>query len=177
MKFLYTIFILIIITSYSFAECPTSYDPPGNNHKNTMFYIEKDTNSNVVYYDVNVDKDLKIKRNKPVDVYWQMFEKNGERQELNFFEKKLAYGIIKVREIIPYKKYGFRIISVKREIFVNYDNGCAYAETTINGKLSKLGKISLVVQNTSYLPKLLYLDIYGIDYDTGEEVVERYYHN
>ncbi len=177
-KIILSLFIFLLLVSVSFAECRKPfYDPPGDNHKNTMFYIEKDTNKNVVFYDTNLTNNDKLNRKKPVDVYWQMFDNDGEREELSFFEKKLAYEIVNVREVLEGKKYKIRIISVKRDIFITYEKGCGIAETTINGKLARLEKISLSVQNTSFLPKLLYLDIYGQDLENGQEVIERYYHN
>lgn len=173
-----SIFILILLCNTAFAECePLPFDPPGDNHKNTMFFIYKNTNDNVVYYDINFDEDNNVNNKRPVDVYWQMFDEDGQRQELNMFEKRLAYGVTKVREVIPNEKYLFKIVSVKRDIIVTHKDGCFKAETTINGKISTLGKISVYAENTSFLPKVIYIDIIGIDNDTKEIVSERNYHD
>jgi cytoplasmic iron level regulating protein YaaA (DUF328/UPF0246 family) len=56
-----------------------------------LFIIRRTKNTNEVHYDVNITSYGKINSKKPVISYWIMLEKNGQKENIGFFEKK-AYG-------------------------------------------------------------------------------------
>src|SRR5271157_6388828 len=58
-----------------------------------LFTIERNTNANVVHYDAQLTADGKLDRKKPVIAYWVMLAQDGRRENLNWIEKKMAYGI------------------------------------------------------------------------------------
>ena len=109
-------------------------------------------------------------------MYWRLFAKDGRKEKLRFIEKNLAFGINSVKEITPGSEYSARIASMKRDIFIVYKNGCGMVKTTINGKMARLDKIMLELEGPVYFSSLIYMDIYGQDLETGEEIVERWFY-
>ena len=175
---IYLIFaILITAVSFANAQCEPIYKIPGGESPYTLFFIEKNNNANTVFYDINLDEGGYLNGEEPLLVYWRMFAKNGEKQKLRFIEKNLAFGINSVKEIVAGHKYSAKIASMKRDIFIIYENGCGRVETTINGKQAVLGRIMLELEGPVYFSTLIYMDIYGKDVETGEEIMERWYYN
>src|SRR3972149_1101371 len=59
---------------------------------NPLFIIQRSKNANVVHYDAQLTADGKLDPKEPVIAYWVMLAKDGRREELNWIEKKKAYG-------------------------------------------------------------------------------------
>ena len=57
-----------------------------------LFIIERDKNTNVVHYDARLTADGKLDPKEPVIAYWADRAEGGPREELNWIEKKMAYG-------------------------------------------------------------------------------------
>jgi hypothetical protein len=57
-----------------------------------LFIIERSKNANVVHYDARLNADGKLESREPVIAYWIMLAEDGRREDLNWIEKKKAYG-------------------------------------------------------------------------------------
>ena len=57
-----------------------------------LFIIERSKNANVVHYDARLTADGKLDPKEPVIAYYVMLAEDGRRKELNWIEKKMAYG-------------------------------------------------------------------------------------
>ncbi|MBI4042162.1 MAG: DUF4833 domain-containing protein [Deltaproteobacteria bacterium] len=98
MKFIYLfafLFLLFIPHSSSLSlplEDGVGYPAPGRELETraTLFRITKNENRNYVVYDLLFDRRCHPLEN-PLDVYWMMGERRGEREELNRMEERL-YG-------------------------------------------------------------------------------------
>jgi len=55
-----------------------------------LFRIERSKNANVVQYDAQLTPEGKLKPEKPVIAYWIMNANSGEKEDLNWVEKKMA---------------------------------------------------------------------------------------
>jgi len=57
-----------------------------------LFIIERSKNANVVHYDARLDADGRLDPKEPVVAYWIMLAEDGRRENLNWIEKRKAYG-------------------------------------------------------------------------------------
>jgi hypothetical protein len=134
-----------------------------------LFIIERNKNANVVHYDAQLTADGKLDRKKPVIAYWVMLAQDGRRENLNWIEKKMAYGI----NIKPYPSvngYQMTIVAApQRSITVKKVGSAVRAEIVIDGRSAILEKIYINASGHT----VHYLELYGKDVQTGEKRFEK----
>jgi hypothetical protein len=145
------------------------------NTKANLFFIRRNTDKNLVIYEANLlGKSLNPK--KPVHIYWVRHTEGGIIKELNFMQRKLAYGLdlkkgsdgnsIYEGTIAAYEKRVIRITLNKE--------GKPMALVIINGKWQQLQNIYLHISDPDALiPKIAYLQLFGKDLQTGATVSEK----
>lgn len=113
---------------------------------------------------------------KPLGVYWIMYEKEGNpREDLNMIERNTAYGVTTSASDTP-GQYKAQIASLRdRDCFLLLDaHGNVQALTTIAGKPGKLLRRVYVQMTTSWgIPTVDYVEIFGVDPITLEPVYEK----
>lgn len=145
--------------------------PAGNNKQ--LFYLQRTANTNTIVYELNYDKDV-LNEDDPVHVFWIRYDEQGQKAELNFFQRKFAYGI--KTEFISKDKYHLQLVSYKKfpmMLMKGTDNKYnVYA--TINQKQVILNCIFVNITGGSlWKPVVEYIEVKGTDPDTGKEVMER----
>jgi len=137
-----------------------------------LFHIERNKNTNIVVYDAQVLPDSNLAEEDPVTVYWLKLAEGGHRKELKGIEKKMAYGFeVESRE-------GNRLVidmkaDVGRNLVVDMHEGTYWAFMEIDGRQALLEKIFIFAKETLMLPSVKYLELFGTDVETGEEVYEK----
>ncbi len=162
--------ILFLFGGWSFnAEFPV---PPHT--KNTLFYIQRSNNANTVMYEVNRMSPASIHTKDPVHVYWIRYAEQGQRRDLNYIERTLAYGVR--CEAKANNSFILRFVASKTrtaEVLLN-EKGQAAAHMLINNKMSKLKKIFVQVTETGWLiPKIDYVEFFGTDVETQQATYEK----
>jgi hypothetical protein len=141
-----------------------------------LFYFAKSDNKNVLYYDLKLANG-QIDPKKPIDIYWIMNEKKGQREGFAIGEEG-QFGV-KTREVEKGIKY---IVNVKNELLNKRDialtlkeDGCADAIIKLNGKDAILKSIYANIPSKSALglPNVSHLDIKGASVEDGSELTER----
>ncbi len=138
-----------------------------------LFYLQRTPNTNTIIVDLNL-KEGKPDEDDPVHVYWIRYTEQSQKQELNFIQRKFAYGMKsqKVREdaweiyFVSYKKF---------KMWVMPGSGGKYhAYAYINSKLAIMQKIYIHINGgTFWSPNVEYVDVTGTDPATGQTVKER----
>jgi hypothetical protein len=135
-----------------------------------LFKIERNKNANVVMYDVRVLPDGSINKENPMDVYWIMNAEQGQRDEISAFEKR-AYGYK-----VNYNEAGYYDLVLKavsdRPMKIINSKGKYKAEIMINKKNAYLSTV-YVFANDSFIPKVEYIILTGIDLKTANKVTEK----
>eukprot|EP00483_Globobulimina_turgida_P009367 UN09386 len=95
-----------------------------------------------------------------------------DRDELNFIEKKIAYGwsLTSTEQNKKEKMYQLALVSVPSMIMdlITDKNGKPHAMTTINGEKCYLRKIYVATKESWYgMPKVLYVTITGVQIDNN----------
>jgi len=137
-----------------------------------LFHIERNKNENIVVFDARVQADGNLTKKDPVIVYWLKMAEDGRREGLKWIEKKMAYGFkVDSRE-------GNRVVmkmkaDVGRLVTVEPDEEEFRAYIEIDGQRAILERIFIFADESGTLPKVLYLELFGNDPETGEELYEK----
>ncbi len=158
----------------SFCSDDPRYPEPED--QNLVFYLQRSDNTNTIVYAVNRRADGTIDAGDPVLVYWRWYEEGGEKRELTFLQRNLAFGV----QLAPSKDHpGDYVASLNAypNIPVLIDHardGTARALMTIAGKPAQLVCVYVTWrQPIIIIPQVLYIDFFGRTLDDGKKVVER----
>jgi hypothetical protein len=171
------LFLHFTFTSVLLSAPASAYDAALDTAVNTqpLFSIERSKNANTVLYEARLTDEGLLDVHRPVRAFWINWEKDStgkDREDLNFFEKKMAFGFSVGREKSPHSCIVKLVCFPKRPIKISAIEGIARAETTISGKNAFLMKISVVTREKKLLPEVLSVTLYGKDIDSGEELAE-----
>ncbi len=136
-----------------------------------LFALERNRNANFVQYEAKVASDGSIDPKEPIIAYWIMAAEDRRREPLTTIEKALAFGF----SAQPDKKGNvwLTLISHKsKPIRVFKDDTGVHAEVGIAGKRAYLTKM-FVQAGPEFIPKVIFLDLHGIDAKTGALLHER----
>ncbi|MFZ4399697.1 MAG: DUF4833 domain-containing protein [Bacteroidales bacterium] len=137
-----------------------------------LFVIERNMNKNTVCYDANVLKNGTLNQEDPIDAYWIDYASDGKRSELNYIQRRMAYGY-------SFEKTALGAVSLtlkafdKRKILVSIDNkGNSHALIKINNIDANLTRIFVTAKPKMYTT-VEFIELYGNDIRTGKIVYEK----
>jgi hypothetical protein len=140
---------------------------------NQLFYLQRTANSNTIICELNYKGNL-LDVEDPIHVFWIRYEDKGQKEELNFVQKKFAYGIKST--LISKDKYELNFVSYKKYpmILMKGANNKFNVYGTINQKQAIVNRIFVKINGGSFWsPNVEYVEIKGIDPSSGKEVIER----
>ncbi len=145
---------------------------------NSLFYIQRNKNTNTIVYDANLQSDGKYDPSKPIDVYWLRYGSTGDRAELSWLQRTFAYGY-KAKEDRNVKDSYWATLTAYdgRKIHLEKKDGKPVATMTIKGKYCRLTHIWVYAEETGAWPNVLHVDIHGVDMVTGKPYMERINNN
>lgn len=174
-------FALVGISLSVFAQTADRSDPSPlkfptpKGIKNQLFYLQRDPNINTIIYELNVDANGIIDRKEPVLVYWLRYGEKGEKKDLNYIQRKFAYGI-QTKELAK-DQYEIRFVSHKKipmYLMVSPDDHKFHVYVTVNNKKIQLDRIFLRIDGGSFwLPNVKYVELKGINTENDAAVTER----
>ncbi len=128
-----------------------------------LFYIQRNLNMNTVVYVLNINNDGHINLDHPMKVYWVKYTSQGEVQELNYIQNKLAFGYS--AESINKETFEFFMVSYTKLKFylVKEENLDHRIVTKINKKDAYLSNIYVYADELGLFPKVKYIELYGLD--------------
>lgn len=149
------------------------YPEPPISTKN-LFFIQRSPNANLVQYELKFKDNGEIDMDDPIDIYWLRYNSTGQRRELKWFERKLAYGVKYDR--LNENTWKVNLVSYKKRslYLVRNDDGSYQTNIDINGKRSRFSSVFLDIEENTFFPKIGSVEIFGTDLETGEEVYERF---
>ncbi len=113
------------------AAAPRSALAAGRQH---LFVIERSQNANTVVYDLRLEANGTPPRKHPIDAYWMRYASSGERMELRWLEKRMAYGV-KIKSAVSPAGFDVRLKAFdKRLISVRKVNGVYRCDDTVPEK-------------------------------------------
>jgi len=136
-----------------------------------LFYIERNKNTNRVMCDLRIQPDGYIFEDEPLDAYWLLYAKNGEREELTRFDNR-AYGV----DIENYKKDELKFTlsaNDEKKLFVRRINNEYKAIIELDKKEFILDHIYVTADEESFIPTVQYVEIFAKDIATGEDIYKK----
>jgi hypothetical protein len=148
---------------------PTPKGIPG-----LLFYIQRDPNTNTICYEINIDKNGQLESGNPVHAFWIRYPEGGMRKDLNYIQRKFAYGInVKAMGDERYElksvAYSKLPLVLKKDAKKNYR-----VYTDINKKECVLSRVFIRIDGgTFWSPNVLFIELKGIETATGKTVTQR----
>ncbi len=161
--------IFCFVSTHLFAQI--DYPTPESSFER-LFYIQRSNNRNTIIYDAVLTHKKELATENPISIYWITYEKGGIREELNFEQRKLAYGI-SVTQIV--KNYcEFNLIAYNKQKFVlELDTiGKPYVKIEINGKQMIVHRIFISAKGL-FKPKVKYIEFFGTYLNSNKAAYEK----
>lgn len=185
MKYVLNILMALSLTLVSYAgglsdkktgTAATDPDefPVPNNVPGLLFYIQRDPNTNTICYQLNVDKQGKISEKNPVNTFWIRYPEGGIRKELNYLQRKFAYGINS--KAIGNASFELRSVAYsKLPLYLRKDTRNEYhVYTSIDKKECILSRVFIRIDGgTFWSPNVLYIELKGTEIATGKTIIQR----
>jgi len=140
-----------------------------------LFYIQRDPNTNTLIYDLNMDKSGELDSKDPLHIYWIRYADKGQKEELNYIQRKFAYGVNTTK--IKNDEYDVRFVAYKKMALTLLKNteGKYHIFTKIDKKQAILNRIFVKIEGGSFwIPNIIYVEMQGTDPATGKELMERF---
>lgn len=160
-------------------SCPVTADaaedavPENKDREQTLFFIQRSKNANEVHYAARLTAEGKLDRKQPVVAYWLLLAEDGRRAELNFLQRRKAYGF----SIAPAPSGETWLMTLvaypAREITVRQTPDGVQAEILIAGRRSNLEKLYIAATEGKFLPTVNYIELFGRDLEAGEKTYEK----
>ena len=170
-------YIQFILLTSAFASVDQSTYPVPPSNDNSLFYVQRSNNTNTIVYDANIKKDGTLLEEEPVKVYWIRYGEDSAITELNYIQRKYAYGIVAHMMTDQKNKYVLQFVSyAKKSLYLMAKpNGKYAAYMTINGKPAELKKVWIQLNGgTFWFPTIEYIELIGKDPATQQNVTERF---
>ena len=155
-----------------------SDDPryPAPQDEDLVFYLQRSLDPNTVVYAVNRRADGTVNTRDPVSVYWRWYEGAGEKRQLTFLQRSLAFGV----KLAPAKDRPGAFVA-RLNAYPNIpvlveeaDDGSFRALMSISGEPAQLICVYVALRlQLGVVPQVVYMDFFGRTLDGGKTVVER----
>jgi hypothetical protein len=147
--------------------------PPANSER--LFYVQRTPNANTIVYDLNLNSDGKLNTEQPVKVYWLKYAEKGQKEELNYIQRKFAYGLN--TKALNNGGYDIRFVSYKKFplTLMKGGDGKYHIFASVAQKQVILSRIFVKIEGgTFWIPNVVYVEVKGTDPETGKEIVDRF---
>jgi hypothetical protein len=157
------------------APKPATVFPVPSGVSNQLFYLQRDPNTNTVIYQLNVDRAGRLNEDEPVNVFWIRYDEHSERKDLNFIQRKFAYGL--AAEKLATDKYELKFAAYSKVRFYllrSPTDKALHVYTTIAGKQIQLERVFLRIEGgTFWVPNVKYIEFKGLNTATLQPIAER----
>lgn len=170
--------LLFLFLGFSnfYSQAQDTYPTPPDAFQR-LFYIQRTGSPNTVVYDAKFGADGQFQKDQPIDVYWIRFSEYGQRQDLNYLQRTLAYGV-KTNISESSNEYIFHLVSYSQRKFRLKKNaqGRPVVVMMLNGKEAYLKRVFIELEPTLFglKPNIHYVEIFGVEVKTGRAAYERF---
>ncbi|MBK0378761.1 DUF4833 domain-containing protein [Mucilaginibacter segetis] len=163
-----------VFTEKTFTDTLVFPVPPPDPKR--LFYIQRPPNTNTLIYELNTDKATgELDSETPVHVYWIRYTEGGKKQELNYIQRKFAYGLTQKK--LTDGKYDIRFVSYKKFplTLMKGADGKYHIFAIVAKKQMMLQRVFVKIEGGSFwLPNVVYVEMRGTDPVSGKEITERF---
>lgn len=142
---------------------------------NQLFYLQRDPNANTVIYQLNVDRAGRLDEDEPVRVFWIRYTEQGQYKDLNFIQRKFAYGLTAKK--VAADKYELKFAAYDKVPFYlmkSSTDNAYHVYTVVASKQILLSRVYLHIEGgTFWVPNVKYIEFKGSNAATREPIVAR----
>ncbi|MDF7814876.1 DUF4833 domain-containing protein [Hymenobacter sp. YC55] len=143
---------------------------------NQLFYLQRDPNTNTVIYQLNVNGAGKLDEDEPIRIFWIRYAEQSQRQDLDFIQRKFAYGV-NAKKLAP-EKYELKFFAygkIRFYLMRSATDKAFHVYTTVANQQMVLDRIFLRIEGgTFWVPNVKYVELTGWNPATREPVVRRF---
>ncbi len=168
--------VLIVVLCFGFSSSEHDNFPVPKGIKNLLFYVQRSFNKNTLIYQLNINEKNELNESEPISVFWMNYAGKGDLEQLNYIQRKYAYGINVHQIDKEKKKYSFHFVSYKKQILylIETNDNKFHVFGYFNNHLLIVNRIFVQIEGGSFwTPKVKYIEIFGKDPAKNEELVEK----
>lgn len=157
------------------------YHLPGNPYPalptsiSRLFYVQRSSNANTIVYELKLNSDGQPDADEPVHPYWIRYTEGSKKEDLNYIQRKFAYGVN--AKALGNGKFDIRFVSYKKFplTLMKGTDGKYHIFATISQRQFIVNRIYVKIEGGSFwVPNVRYVEFKGTDPATGKEVTERF---
>jgi len=157
------------------------YQLPGNPYPaiptsvSRLFYVQRSANANTIVYEIKLGSNGLPDEEEPVHPYWIRYTEGGKHEDLNYIQRKFAYGVNS--KPLGNGKYDIRFVSYKKFplTLMKGTDGKYHIFATISQRQFIVNRIFVKIEGGSFwVPNVRFVEFKGTDAATGKEVTERF---
>lgn len=142
--------------------------------ENQLFYLQRDPNTNTIICQLNADRTGEVDSENPINVFWMRYDESGQKADLNYIQRKFAYGIN--AKPLGNDRYELKFVSYSKFplLLAKDKTGHYKVFATVNKKQIVIERIYVHIEGgTFWVPNVKYVEIKGKDAISGEDLVEK----
>jgi hypothetical protein len=141
--------------------------------RQSLFKIERSKNANIIQYDAQIGPDGKLYKREPIIGYWIRLADQGQVQELNWIQRKFAFGFdAEFHQKINSVTINM-VADIGQPIEVRHLNGKYRAIVKLDGKFSELDRIFIQSHGKGISVTVDYVEIFANDLKNGEKTYDK----
>lgn len=177
LKIIIRLFVpLLLLTSLSFTWFYNEAFPVPSGVKNMLFYVQRSLNKNTLIYQLNYAENGELNEKEPIKIYWINYATNSNAEELNYIQRKYAYGLSTMLIDNEKKTFAFNFVSYKKQMLylIKSHDKKYHAYSYFNNRLMQVNRIYVHIEGGSFwTPKVKYIEVSGKDPVKNEELTEK----
>ena len=138
-----------------------------------LFHIDRSQNDKIVKYDARIEPDGSLDRNNPVVAYWYRPGRPEPVKKLSWIQRRFAYGFKAKLDEDGDRVIMDMVANIGRPIVVVREPEGYRATVRIDGADSYIDQLYIASSGSGMSTKVRYIDLRGLDVETGEERHER----
>jgi phosphatidylglycerophosphate synthase len=147
--------------------------PPTN--PKSLFYLQRTPNANTIICELNETNGV-LNPDEPVKVLWIRYTEQHQRAELSFIQRHFAYGL--KEKDLGNGTFELRFVSYKKVpmyLMKSPTDNRHHVFVTIEGHQAILSRVYIHIDpgGTFWSPNVRYLELKGVDTQTGKELTQR----
>ena len=158
----------VIVALLAFSSAANADDPVRGER---LFRLTRNKNDNIVCYDVR-RADGKLDKDNPVSVYWVIPSEMNKLENLNYLERKKAYGI-RIVKTFGHDSVDIVLRASRKPIRVAQRGSRWVALMTLDSRELAIDSVYVMADESGISPTVRWVEIMGFDPATGEPVRKR----
>jgi hypothetical protein len=152
------VILLVCAVGIAQASAPT---------RQSLFFIERSKNANIVQYDAQVDSSGRLVRDEPVVAYWIRLAEQGQEKELSWMQWLFAFGFD--TKFTPENGIvGLEMnAGIDRLISIVRDGERFRARVVIDGFQAYLDRVFIKSQRKGFFVDVDYIELFGEDIESA----------